>query len=342
MIRPSRSPASSPRRSSGQVARAVGGDPGRLRLAQPVAGGQGDGLRAAPGPDERERRDLRLDQRGEQVRGLGRRGPASPHLGVGVQQGRLPQGEGDRRAGRAVLGHRGHFQAGELARALFRVADGGRGEDEDRLRPGSLPGHRVVRGDAAQPAQDLGDVRAEDPAVPVALVDDDDPQAAEEAAPAGVVRQQPAVHHVRVGQQVVGVRLGPGPLGQRGVAVVAGGADPAQPEVAHRLELVGGQRLGRREVEHGAAVEHRRQGRREVAGRLAGGRPCGDDHVRSGPGEPRGLRLVRPRGGDPAGRQGGGDLGANGGRPAGGLPVTSGYVFEVDQFPGPLRVPQYG
>ena len=85
-------------------------------------------------------------------------------------------------------------------------------------------GRGVVRGDAAEPAQDLGDVRAEDAAVAVALVDDHDPQAAEEAAPAGVVRQQPAVQHVRVGQQVVGVRLRPGALRDRGVAVVAGGA----------------------------------------------------------------------------------------------------------------------
>ena len=207
----------------GQVARPVGGHRAGRIAVERVAGGQRDGLGAAPRPEEGERGNLRPDQGGQQVRGLGGGGPARPRLGVGVQQGRLPERERERRAGRAVIGHRGRGQAGELPGAADRVGDRGRGEDEDGL-PAAVEGGVVGR-DAAEPAQDLGDVRAEDAAVAVALVDDHDPQAAEEAAPAVVVRQQPAVDHVRVGQQVVGVGLRPGALRDRGVAVVAGGAD---------------------------------------------------------------------------------------------------------------------
>ena len=50
---------------------------------------------------------------------------------------------------------------------------------EARMKTGGCA-DAVVRGDAAQPAQHLGDVRAEDAAVAVALVDDHEPQAAEE------------------------------------------------------------------------------------------------------------------------------------------------------------------
>ena len=49
----------------------------------------------------------------------------------------------------------------------------------------------VMRGDAAQPAQDLRDVRPEHPAVAVAFVDDDHPQPLEEAAPAAVAGSMP-------------------------------------------------------------------------------------------------------------------------------------------------------
>src|SRR6185437_7097190 len=103
----------------------------------------------------------------------------------------------------AVVGDGHCVEAGERACAGGRIGDRGGREYEDRLaRP---PGDRVVRGDTAEPAQDLGDVRAEDAAVAVALVDDHDTQAAEEAAPPGVAWQHRAVQHVRIGQQVIGV-----------------------------------------------------------------------------------------------------------------------------------------
>jgi hypothetical protein len=96
-----------------QVAGAVGGDAARQFLVESIARGERDGLRAAPRTDEGKRRNLGLDQRGEQVRGLRGGRPARPHLGVRVQQPRLPQGEGDRRPRRAVVGDGERVKAGE-------------------------------------------------------------------------------------------------------------------------------------------------------------------------------------------------------------------------------------
>jgi hypothetical protein len=53
---------------------------------------------------------------------------------------------------------------------------------------------------AAQAPQHLGYMRAEHPPVPVALVDDHDPQPSEEPAPAVMGRQHPAMEHVRICQ----------------------------------------------------------------------------------------------------------------------------------------------
>ena len=85
------------------------------------------------------------------------------------------------------------------------VADRGRGEHEDRPRPAAGLGRSVMRDDPAQPAQHLRHVRAEHPAVAVALVDHHVAQPAEEPRPAGVPGQQRPVQHVRGGQQVAGV-----------------------------------------------------------------------------------------------------------------------------------------
>ena len=75
---------------------------------------------------------------------------------------------------------------------LARVGDRGAGTDEDRIRA-------VVGADPPQPADDVGDVAAEDAAVRVQLVDDDELQVLEELEPLRVVRKDRRVEHVRVG-----------------------------------------------------------------------------------------------------------------------------------------------
>ena len=61
----------------------------------------------------------------------------------------------------------------------------------------------VDGGGAAQPAQHVGDVRAEHAAVDVRLVDDDEGEVGEQVAPGGVVGQDPDVQHVGVGDHEV-------------------------------------------------------------------------------------------------------------------------------------------
>ena len=57
----------------------------------------------------------------------------------------------------------------------------------------------VVRADAEQATQDVGDMPAEDPAVGMQLVDHDDPELLEQLEPLRVVGEDRAVEHVRVG-----------------------------------------------------------------------------------------------------------------------------------------------
>ena len=71
-------------------------------------------------------------------------------------------------------------------------------------------------------------MRPQDPAVGVALVDDDVAQAPQEAGPALVARQQGEVEEVGVGQDDVGVGAHPVSLGHGRVAVAGTGVHRAQ------------------------------------------------------------------------------------------------------------------
>ena len=190
------------------VARAVGRDAlGELGMAEVV---------------ERELRELRHqldrlarlheddraralhDQLGEQVGGLGEHRAAGAELLVGDR--RVPHRD-------RALGHRGAvaldhgevLEAGQALGQLARVADRGGGHEDPRLGA-------VGAGDAAQAAQDVADVGAEDAAVDVRLVDHDDREVGEEVRPRGVVREDPEVEHVGVGEDDVGVAADRGAL----------------------------------------------------------------------------------------------------------------------------------
>ena len=128
----------------------------------------------------------------------------------GLGQGRAPRGRlviGDRRvphrhralgAGRAVaVDHRDVVEPGQARGQLARVRDRGRREQEPRRGA-------VHLADPAQPPQDVGHVRAEHAAVHVRLVDDDHGEVGEEVSPGRVVREDPEVQHVGVGEDQVG------------------------------------------------------------------------------------------------------------------------------------------
>lgn len=291
-----------------QVAGPVGGDPAAEaghRLVQRPPGGARDHLSAAPGPDEGERTHPGGDGVAEQVGGFPQ-GRAADGFGLADvdrvrrwrQQRRFPEGEGDPAARGRVLGHRVHRQPGQPLGGVARVTGGGRGQHEDRGPGYAVDGGRVPGGLAAQPAQYVRHVRAEHAPVGVALVDHHEREPAQERPPVAVSGQDAVVQHVGVGQYEPGVFADPLALGARGVAVVAGRAYAVEVEGGDGAQLVGGECLGRGQVEHGRARvgEQGRQRRQLVRQRLARPGAGGDDHVLAAVRQGGRLGLVLPRG----------------------------------------------
>ena len=144
---------------------------------------------------------------------------------------------------------------------------------------------------------ELGDVAAEDAAEGVQLVEHDEAKPPEEGRPTLVVRQQPGVQHLRVGEHDRRVLAHPGALLGAGVAVVGAGHHPGQLEGGERAELVVGQRLGGEQRERGARADRvagRLRDRHLVAERLARRGARRDDHRVAGAGRLDRLDLVRP------------------------------------------------
>ncbi|RSS41670.1 hypothetical protein EF902_22415 [Streptomyces sp. WAC05858] len=299
----------------GEIAAAIGGDPVRQRavhLREPLLGDERDELRAPPGAHEGDRTDALDGQVGEQVRGFGRGRTAhrGALLAVELGQRRFPEGEDDLAAGRAVLGdlHDGH--AGQPARGDRRVGGGGRGEQEHRR--GAVAG-----ADAAQPAQHLGHMGAEDTPVGVAFVDYHIAQRPQEGGPSGVAGQDAAVEHVGVGEHIVRVLADPLALLHGRVAVVDRRPDAGPQrggEAGHRAALVGGQRLGGGEVQGGRpppvgllrAIQQGAEDGGQIGEGLAGGGSGGHDHGIPAQRVFGRTRLVGPRAID-AGRANGVD-----------------------------------
>ncbi len=257
-------------------------------------------LRAAPGAHERQGAGTAFHQVGQQARGVGGGGP--PQRGAvlagALGQRRLPQCERGARPGGAVLGDRRDGGAHEAARGRGGIGDGRRREHEDRIGT-------VAVADPPQPPQHVPDVRAEDPPVGVALVDDDVGHPAERARPLLVRRKDPPMEHVGVGHDPAGVAADPVPLLAGGVTVVGGRADGGIREGSDRGELVAGQGLRRRQVQHAGAgvLGQPRQGRQLVGERLPRRRPRGDHDVPAVPGELCRVHLVPPRRQHPAALQ---------------------------------------
>ena len=143
-------------------------------------------------------------------------------------------------------------------RELAGVRDRGRGEQELRLGA-------VDPREPPQPAQDVRDVRAEDAAVDVRLVDDDEAEVVEEVAPQVVSRQDADVEHVRVREHEVrpAADLAP-PLGRR-VPVVDRRAD-ARARRARRASAPGPARAPSSGRGRARARAGRRRARRAPAG----------------------------------------------------------------------------
>ena len=135
-------------------------------------------------------------------------------------------------------------------------------------------------------------MRAEDPAVGVALVDHHELQPAQERRPAPVPRQQRAVQHVRVAEQPPAVPARPVACVHRGVAVQRGRPHVGQAERVEGPQLVGRERLGRRQVERGGPGVRGEPGEHGqlVDERLARRRAGGHHDVLAGVGQRRRRR----------------------------------------------------
>jgi hypothetical protein len=261
----------------GQVAAAVAPDDplrSRLRLQRLLQIGDEDFGGEARG-GERDRLES-LPEEGEgDVAGGVEGGAADPELAV--DDGRVVDGEVPLAAGGAAPVHERHLALGERLGQLPRVPDRGRRPDE--LGRGSV--------EAAEPAEapeEVGHVRAVDPAQGVELVDHHVAQVLEQLHPLGVVGEDPLVEHVGVRDHHVGA--GPDRLARvlGGVAVVGEGTD-VRPQgfdgPVELGELVLGERLGGKEVESARVgiLQDPVEDGKVVAEGLAGGSGRDDDDV---------------------------------------------------------------
>ena len=186
-------------------------------------------------------------------------------------------------------------EPGQARGELAGVRDRRRREDEHGL---GAVGER----EPAQPAKHVRDVRAEDAAVHVRLVDHDDAQVVERVAPAVVVREDADVEHVGVREDRVRGPADVRPPLDRRVAVVDRRAEAAQAERGEPARLVLRERLRRIEVERPRRrlardrVERRQREREGLPRR----RPGRDDDVLAARDRLPRLRLVRVEAGDAA------------------------------------------
>ena len=167
----------------------------------------------AAGVGESQRADVLLHQFRENVGGFAV-GAAAGGLAV-VNQRRVPEDKVLAAVGRAVIIHHLEGQAGQFLREFAGIGDGRR--TEDKLRRCA-----VKLAESAQPSQNPGHVRAENPAVDMCFVNHHVFQRAQEPRPLLVVGQNADVQHVRVGQDNPGVFADIAPFRRRRIAVEGG------------------------------------------------------------------------------------------------------------------------
>ena len=113
----------------------------------------------------------------------------------------------------AVVVDQGHGFFDQFFGEFFGVANGGRSQNEFWLTP-------IKMCNPFESADDIGNMRAEYSAIGVCFVDDDVFEICEEIRPVGVVRQNPGVKHVGVGEDDVGGFADCGTIFLRSITVV--------------------------------------------------------------------------------------------------------------------------
>ena len=221
---------------------------------------------------EADRAQTAGDERRVEARGLAE--SARPDAELRVDERWVPERDRPLGARRRVLVDDRRLDAEQRVGQLAWVRDRRRREQETRV--GAVDARQT-----AQPAKDVRDVRPEDAAVDMRLVDDDVAQVREDVAPAVVVREHAHVEHVRIRQDEVGPAPDlPAPL-RLGVAVVDRRAHARNAQRGEAARLVLRERLRRIEVQRTRLrlarerVEHGQVERERLAARRAGG----DHHV---------------------------------------------------------------
>ena len=237
-----------------------------------------DGLH--PGREKRNGRILRRQNR------------TAAQSQFGIDDGRVVENELLCAAGRAVIAliDQSERLFNQSLSVFLRVCYGGRAANELGLAA-------IKFTDAAQAAQQIGHMAAEDAAIGVDLIQYHKGQVAEQAAPTSVVGQDSGVEHVGIGDQDAALLPYFAALALRSVAVVAvdSKGQTAVGNQGFRFGLlVVGQRLGREKVEstarrlvqqasqHGDGIPQRlagRGGRRQHNVLAAQGRLNGPDLV---------------------------------------------------------------
>ena len=219
--------------------------------------------------------------------------------GVGALSG-VEEDEVARGAGCAVFHYGVEGPVHQPGGQLLGVADGG--------RAGDVGGGAAVGGaDAVEAAEEMEDVGAEDSAVGVELVDDDEFERGEEGGPVLVEGEQGGVQHVRGGDEHVR-RRGLDFTAAMGGGVAVVDIHPQFPVEAPQkglelVELVLLQGLERKDVQRPGAGVLQEGGdhRRVVDQGLAAGGGGGQGHVVALQGSFDALGLVAVQGRDPGG-----------------------------------------
>ncbi len=275
----------------GQVAAAIAADAGArpVALAQRLAQPRQQDLHGHPRAPEHDRLATRPQERqGPPLCEVLRRasGAACGLHDRGIHEQDVPLA-----CRRAVPVDEPRRPPGQHRCELARVADRRRAADDGG--PAA-----VVGTDPQEPPQDVGDVPAEDAAIGVQLVDDDELELLEQLEPLRVVRQDRRVEHVRVRDHHL-ARGADRRADRSGRVAVVGGGDDRQAgrcrQLAELGDLVLAERLGREEEQRPGrrVVGDGLEGRERVAEGLARCRRGDDDDVLAGVDGLDRLRLMR-------------------------------------------------
>ncbi len=248
----------------------------------------GEHLHVEPAGGEHDGLDLVVDEVACDLARRGERRLADAQLAV--HDGRVIEDEGLLGLRRPALIDERHLALQQVLGVLLGVCHRGRAADEHRVGP-------VEPADPLQPAEHVGQMAAEHPAVDVQLVHHHVLQIGKELLPLGVVRQDAGMQHVGVGDHHMAL-LADGLARVIGrIAVIGEGLDVGlqfADETVHLVHLVIGQGLGGEEVNGPRLrlLQYFLEHRDVVAQRLAACRGRHQDHVGACAHKVDCLRLV--------------------------------------------------